>query len=243
MTVPHLLFTVALTVSPADELPVVEAQFTKTPVTVDGKLDDAIWKNAKVYSLVLGKDRVKKGQRLAEAGKMRVAWDDKHLYIGVEWTDSDIVAKGKADHEMHFRLGDLCEVFLRHEDQERYWELYVTSAQKKSCFWLKRRGGRLQTDADFGMRVAAHVNGTLNQSDDTDRSWSAELAIPAKDLTAHGAPFGTTSNWRLLVARYNYNKGRSWKDPELSMTPQLTRTKYHRIHEHARLRLLKPKQE
>lgn len=233
---------VTLLAAPAeDRLPIVEAPFTKTPITVDGKLDEEVWKEAKVYTLVLGKDREKKGARLAEAGKFRVAWDKATLYVGIEWTDHDIVAKGEKDHDLHFQLGDLCEVFLRHEDQERYWELYVTPAQKKSCFWFKRRRDPLQVDREFGLRVAARVDGTLNERDDTDRGWSAEMAISSKDLTAHGALFGPQSSWRLLVSRYNYQKGRSWEEPELSMMPQLTKTKFHRIHEHARLKLLPPR--
>ena len=226
-------------VQAASKIPVMQAIHTEEPIKVDGKLDEAIWKKARVYRLALGADRAATGKALKEPGEVRLAWDADHLYVGVDWVDSEVVAKGTKDHEYHFMLGDLCELFLKPENKKRYWELYATPAQKKSCFWFKQRGAKLQIDRDFGLRVAAHVKGTLNDGKGNDRGWSAEMAVPREDLTRHGAKFGPGSSWRILVARYNYSTGEAWKTPELSMTPKLSRTNYHSIDEYARLEFVR----
>ena len=53
--------------------------------------------------------------------------------------------------------------------------------------------------------VAARINGTLNDSDDRDKGWSFELAIPVSDLAEKGVPFDGKEPWKLLLARYNYD--------------------------------------
>ena len=55
------------------------------------------------------------------------------------------------------------------------------------------------------MKVAAKIEGTLNNWEDKDKYWTAEMAIPVKDLTARGDSFGPGSHWVVLLARYNYS--------------------------------------
>ena len=227
---------------PADgDPPLMEAAHTDGPIELDGQLNEPAWEQTRVYSLQLAADQAPQGKTLGEQGQVRLLWDADHLYVGIAWEDHDLLARGTRDHQMHFRLGDLCELFLKHEGHQQYWELYGTPAQKKSCFWFERRGTRIQTDKEFGLRVATHLDGTLNDSSDRDSGWSAELAVSSKDLTRTGTKFGPGSSWRILVARYNYSTERGRRRPELSMTPQLSRNSYHLLEEHARLEFLPAK--
>jgi len=220
--------------------PVMTARYAPTPVKIDGVLDDEVWRNAAVYPLVLGKDRLELGNELAEAGEARVAWDDANVYVAVKFQDSDIVAEGQEDQLHHYKMGDLVELFLKPDDETWYWELYATPASKRTSFWFPGRG-RLGLDSGWdyqcGLRVAAKCQGTLNNWQDKDASWTAEMAMPIKDLTARGEKFGPGAKWWILVSRYNYSRYLPWK--ELSMTPQLSRTSYHLQEDYAVLELVK----
>jgi len=172
---------------------------------------------------------------LAESGEVRLVWDDKYFYAGIKFYDSDIIAKGKEDQMHHYKLGDLVELFLKPEDQTWYWELYATPGNKKTSFRLPERGNL--TLRSCGLRVAAHCKGTLNNSRNRDRYWTAEMAMPIKDLINPDQEFAPGSNWRILVARYNYTRHLSV--PELSMVPQISKTNYHLHEEYGVLELTK----
>lgn len=218
------------------------AKYTSTPIQLDGRLDDPAWKDACVYQLSLSEDKVAEDQSLQNPGEVRLAWDDQYFYVGAKFFDTDIVAEGKKDQEHHYVKGDLCELFLKSDSFTWYWELYGTPANKKTSFWFPgwgRIGLPSMEDYRCGLKVAARVEGTLNNWRDKDEYWVVEMAMPIKDLIAEGGSFGPESDWRILVARYNYSRYLDNQGPELSMTPQLSKTNYHLIKEYARLKLQK----
>ena len=228
-------------VAPTSAVSVMVAKYATSPISLDGKLDEDVWKNAAAYPLNLAADKAAEGP-LEEKGQVRVAWDDEFLYVGIVYTDSDVYAEGEEDEMMHFSLGDVAELFLKQADSPYYWEMYATPRGKKSTLWFPGRGrfglpGAINYTS--GLQVAAQIDGTLNDWTDKDKSWSAEMAVPVKDLTAYGADFGPDSDWRILVARYNYSTGLSVIGPEYSMTPALSRTFFHLTDEYAVLKLEK----
>ena len=143
----------------------------------------------------------------------------------------------------HYKMGDLCELFLKPADKTWYWELYATPLGKKTTFWFPGRGRTGLpsnfTDYSSGLKVGAQVNGTLNKWEDKDAYWTAEMAMPIKDLTARGEKFGPEADWRILVARYNYSRYSKRQGPEHSTVPQLSKVNYHLLEEYAKLKLIK----
>jgi len=117
----------------------------------------------------------------------------------------------------------------------------VTPAGKKTTFFFPSKGYLglpSPIKHSSGLTVAAQCDGTLNNWTDRDSGWTAEMAMPVKDLTARGEPFGPGASWRILVARYNYSRHLT-QGRELSMTPQLSATNYHLREEYAVLRFVK----
>ena len=216
--------------------PEIKAVRAIGPVTVDGSLDDPSWALAPAYPMSLGGDAVADGKTLQEGGTVKFLWDDQYLYMGVEFQDSDVVAEGEEDGLHHYSLGDLAELFLWPEDQTWYWELYVTPRSKQTTFFFPS-GGRLGLPSGFKegfrMNVGAKVDGTLNDWTDRDRKWTAEMAVPVKDLTARGEKWGPGAAWRVLVGRYNYS--RYLLNTELTMMPKLSKTNFHLRKEYGRL--------
>jgi hypothetical protein len=225
------------------ELPIATlvAKYTDKPVVVDGKLDDPCWKTAAVYKLGLSADKIADDLKLNEGGEVRFAWDDKYLYLAASFEDSDVVAEGIEDGLHHYRMGDLCELFLKPENQNWYWELYVTPHGKKTTFFFPSKG-RLGLPSGFAyqfdLAVAAQVDGTLNDWSDKDRKWTAEMAVPLTELTKRGEIFGVGSLWRVLIGRYNYSYYFD-EGVELSTTPQLPMTSYHLTKNYGILKLEK----
>ncbi|OGV66092.1 MAG: hypothetical protein A3K19_22385 [Lentisphaerae bacterium RIFOXYB12_FULL_65_16] len=219
--------------------PDMTAVYAPKGVNVDGVLDDEVWRLAPAFPLALSKDRQVKNS-LQEAGEVRLAWDENNLYMAVRFQDSDLVAEGEEDQLHHYQMGDLAELFLKPENETWYWELYVTPAGRKTSFWFPGRG-RLGVPSCFkyecGLRVAAKCDGTLNHWQDRDNAWTAEMAMPIKDITARGETFGPGSEWRVFVGRYNYSRYLSRQ--ELSMAPTLPWTDYHLQEHYAVLRFVK----
>ncbi|NMA21726.1 MAG: hypothetical protein GX927_14225 [Lentisphaerae bacterium] len=230
---------------------VVKAIYTSTPVQLDGHLDEAAWQTAPSHWLQLGRAVYDKtplamqasvGNVLREAGEYRLLWDDNYLYVGAIFSDSDLHAYGEEDQLPHYLLGDLAEVFIKPESDTYYWELYATPASKMTTYFIPGRGclmGELLTSAPFDLKVAAQVQGTLNNWHDRDKSWSMEMAIPRKEIERYGAKFEPGHPWRIFLARYNYS--RYLPSKELSSFPQQAETpSFHIIEEYGRLELIKP---
>jgi len=223
---------------------ILVAQYTEKPITVDGILDDPVWLKSTVNHLTLSsadklslkkKDKSPGADQLKEAGEVQLAWDENYLYVGVKFYDSDIVQESAENQQHHYSSGDLAEIFIKPENSTWYWEIYGTPNGKKTVFWFPGRG-RLGLKSGFepGMNlddvlIGARVQGSFNNWEDVDEYWTAEMAIPAKGLTAHGDAFGPGTEWRILVARYNFSRYLTWR--ELSMVPQLSVTNYHLLEE------------
>ena len=220
---------------------IYETIYTKQPVKIDGKLDDQIWRRATSYPLFLSKDKTDSGQALQERGYSKFAWDENYFYVAAELEDSDLIAQGSEDEMHHYRYGDVFELFLKPANQSYYWELYATPAGKKSSFFWPARSYVGLPDClekyKCGLKIAAQCDGTLNNWQDKDAGWTAEMAMPIKDLEAFGYKFGTGHDWTVLVSRYNYS--RYLNELEYSMSPQLSRTSFHLYEEYAVLEFKK----
>jgi hypothetical protein len=208
------------------------------PVKIDGRLDDPVWQQAPAYDLNLSQDKLDAGKALIEGGNVRLAYDDKYVYAGFDFTDSDVVAEGKEDDMRHFRFGDVAELFLSPDGRPYYWELYVTPAGRKTAFFFPS-AGRIELPSSIeyqcGLKVTAEVQGTLNHWRNRDRGWTGEMAMPIADLTAEGDKLDGSQPWSVFVGRYNHSAHIGKK--ELSMTPVLPETSYHLREHYAMLKL------
>jgi hypothetical protein len=214
-----------------------------TPIQLDGRVDKAVWQGVTPVIFDVPREFQKLGQSMEERGSARLLWDDRFLYIAIEFTDSDLVALGKEDDEEHHSLGDVAEIFLKPAEQPWYWEFHVTPGQHASTYWHVGRGRfSLREDRhvrprffDFGVQL----QGTLNNWRDRDKGWTAEVAIPFDKLDRDHERSSPRENWTILLARYNYTRYRTQATgPELSSWPCLSRASFHLVDEYAQLRLV-----
>jgi len=219
---------------------VVQAVWSETPVVLDGKRDDAIWKSAPSYPLALSQKTATKHSEPQDAGAVQFAWDEDFFYAAFSFRDEDVVQESDKDQTHLYTSGDLAELFLKPEKGTWYWELYAAPNGTQTAFFFPGRG-RLGLPSGFtypsGLKTSATFDGTLNEWKDRDTGWSAEMAIPRKELADVGIPLDPEHPWRIFVGRYNYSRYLPFK--ELSMMPAQREDNYHLYEGWADLELVK----
>src|SRR2546421_581285 len=115
--------------------------------------------------------------------------DDEHLCILGELQEPHVVGTITKKNAVIFHDNDF-EVFIDPDgDNHNYYEFEMNALNTIWELTLEkpyRDGGpaRLGTNID-GLRSAVHVEGTLNDPADTDRSWCVEIAMPWKGLAKY----------------------------------------------------------
>jgi len=230
----------------------VKAQYASIPVIIDGQLDDDVWKTAPVYKMDIPADNTnpslpeylqkKIPEKILEDADVQIAWDHNYIYIAARMKDTDLHCYGNEDQMFYFNLGDVLEVFIKPDQETYYWELYCAPNSRKTSFFFPGRGSKFLPLSEKyrmpGQKTAASVNGTLNKWEDKDDSWTAEMAIPIKELSVHGNKVGPGNRWKILVSRYNHNRYFSF--PELSSFPKLSKASFHMYEEYALVEFLLP---
>ena len=169
-----------------------------------------------------------------EGATVRFGWDDSGLYVFVELVDSSLIALNREDEQLHFETGDVFELFIKPLNDTYYLEMYaIPSGNKTTLFFPRDRSG-MELD-DF---LRGHnFHGLEVSVEETSTGWNAQLFVPATQLTALGATWGAGAEWTVFCGRYNY-ASEELVDPELSMTPPLSKTNYHLTDEYALLKLV-----
>jgi carbonic anhydrase/acetyltransferase-like protein (isoleucine patch superfamily) len=183
--------------------PTYRCRRIKTPVEIDGALDEAAWKVAEPA-----------GQFMLSSGsgapkfptEARLCWDETHLYVSFSCQDSDIWGTYlKRDEPLYDE--EVVELFLcPSANLAHYFEFEVSP--RNTVFDAKvfsPAGDRRMMVVDrewdaAGMRTAVRVSGTLDRRDDHDIGWIVEMAIPFKSLGLAGPP-KPNEQWRMNLYR------------------------------------------
>jgi hypothetical protein len=181
------------------------------PPMIDGKLDDAVWKDAAWtddFVDIEGDAKPKPRFRT----RVKMAWDDTALYIAAELEEPHVWAKLDKHDTVIFNDPDF-EVFLDPDgDNHQYGELELNA---KNTTWdllltkpYKDSGRALNGWEIIGLKSAVHVQGTLNDAGDRDTGWSVEIAWPwdgLKELSTAAAPPKDGDRWRINFSRVEWD--------------------------------------
>jgi len=162
-----------------------DCPFTKTPIVMDGKLDDGAWATARWsddFTDIQGPELPAPRYRT----RVKMLWDDTYLYIGALIEDPHVWGTLKKHDDIVFRDNDF-EVFIDpNGDAREYYELEVNALGTIFDLYLHRRykeDGPAEHGWNCeGLKTAIAVNGTLNDPTDRDTGWSLEWAIPWNSL-------------------------------------------------------------
>lgn len=211
----------------------VSVAWAPSPVQVDGVLDDAVWRAAPRHAFVLPANMA--GRAAAYGDEIpayaQLALDDRFLYVAAWFRDRDVQAQGHADQQMHFQLGDTLEVFLGPAKSSWYWEIYATPNARKTLYFFPSPAHQglpsSQAQDPSPLRVAARIQGSLNQWRDEDEGWTVEVAIPLTLLAEQGVPLDADHPWRVLLARVNYSRPSPRAGPDLTTVPGVSWPGFH----------------
>jgi hypothetical protein len=153
----------------------VQAVELRTPITLDGVLDDEAWVAAEPTGEFLQAEP-HAGQPASETTEVRVAFDREALYIAVYCRDTDPTALIVNDIRKDFAQGeqDSFEVLLDTFADRRNGFVFITNPEgARSDTQIANEGREVNQSWDAVWRVAAK-----RQAD----GWTAEIRIPFKTL-------------------------------------------------------------
>jgi hypothetical protein len=154
---------------------VVQAEELRTPIALDGSLDDEAWAQAEPTGEFVQAEP-DEGQPSSEPTEVRIAFDREALYIAVYCRDTDPQALIVNDIRKDFLQGeqDSFEVLLDTFADRRNGFVFITNPEgAKSDTQIANEGREVNTSWDAVWRVAAK-----KQPD----GWTAEIWIPFKTL-------------------------------------------------------------
>lgn len=184
---------------------------TSAPITLDGKLDEAVWSQASAAEPFVRfvNDET---QAVAQQTQARMAWDDRFLYIAYHCQDADVWSLMEIEDELLCRE-EVVEAFIDPDgDGRNYVEIEVNPANAHIDLLIthprKVKGWEKLARWDMkGLRTATHVTGTLNQRGDIDQGWTCEIAVPFEALgnldNLAPMPPREGDRWRIQLFRFD----------------------------------------
>ena len=208
-------------------------KYTKTPITIDGRLNDPAWEKANLLSLYIPVTDVEPISKT----ETRLMWDDNYLYVGFKAYDKDVWSH-LTERDTQTCTEDVLEVFLQtNPAEEPYFNFEINALGTiYDAYNLKRRAGgddhhRWRRWNIEGIKTAIHVEGEINNPDGIDKYWQMEVAIPFAELaTLKGKTPQPGDKWHFQVSRYDYSIYLP-NGVELTASTKLTRVDFHLVEE------------
>ncbi|MEO3404608.1 carbohydrate-binding family 9-like protein [Mucilaginibacter sp. CAU 1740] len=182
----------------------------KHPPVIDGDVEDTVWQQAKWsadFQDIEGELKPKPPLQT----NVKMLWDDSCLYVAARLYDPHVWAYLTHRDDVVYGDNDF-EIFIDPANNtHNYYEIEVNALNTIFDLFLTRayrNGGAAVPGWDtHGLRSAVKVLGTLNNTSDTDKGWTVEMAIPFKALhdgfSKVRIKHGTL--WRINFSRVEYD--------------------------------------
>ena len=168
-----------------------------SPIRIDGRIDDEAWMHADVIS-AFQQEEPDNMMAPTEETSMRIAYDDRYLYVGVEMLMRDVAdlrdglgRRGSAPPSDKLTIG----FDTAHDHQNAY--IFEVNASGVQNDYLVVDDTRTNSDYEAVWEVA-----TLR----TARGWNAEFRIPFSQMR-FPAQMGDRTVWGFNVARNVFARG------------------------------------
>lgn len=155
------------------------------PIQIDGKLSPGEWDAIPWTSDFVDIEGDKQPAPTLQT-RAKMAYDDEGMYFAA-WMEEPHVWANLTQHDAVIYHDNDFEVFLNPtNDTHNYLEYEINALGTDWDLYLSRPyrdNPVVLNNWEFaGMKKAVHIDGTLNNPKDTDRSWSLELFIPWESL-------------------------------------------------------------
>ncbi|RZL16752.1 MAG: hypothetical protein EOO62_00270, partial [Hymenobacter sp.] len=196
-------------------------QHTSQPLTLDGNLRESDWQKAPWTTDFVDIEGSKKPLPTYQT-RVKMLWNDSTLFIAATLQEPQIWATQTHHDDIIYKDNDF-EVFIDPDNNaHQYFEVEVNAINKIFDLYLPKpyrdKGDALISWDVAGLRSGVAINGTLNQPQDQDKSWTVEMAIPLKALRM-GFPWqppAEGTQWRINFSRVEWDtKVAGTKNPKL----------------------------
>lgn len=178
-------------------------------LSIDGKADEKSWQLAAWSSEFADiEGEIKPDPKFRT--RMKMLWDEQNLYIFAELEEPHVWAYYDQHDMIVFHENDF-EVFIDPEgDTRNYFEIEI-NAQNTIFDLLMDKPYRNRGHVNIpwnvkGLESAVFVDGSLNDSSDSDKGWSVEMKIPFSSLVAKEKYAIPTdgSTWKINFSRVQW---------------------------------------
>src|SRR6187431_3397618 len=160
--------------------PVYKVAKARETIKVDGKMDEAAWKNAQVVSFdnFFRNDKPVDKQK----SKFRMLWDSTSIYLFYECEDTSLTSR-ETNFDGRPYLDDCAEFFVVPVPDSLYmhfgFEINITKAAYDYIVLWKYYKDRTIFIRDYNpvYKVEVTYEGTINNDKDKDKGWKMEFAI------------------------------------------------------------------
>jgi hypothetical protein len=214
----------------AEDVPTYEIRRAASPPTIDGRLDEPVWRSAESVG-----DFVfpwwQQGEKEQTVAKM--LWDEKCLYVSYDCKDAHIWSD-HIERDSEVWKDDCVEVFTApNPDQPHNYFNIEMNVRRAFLDQHHPDGPGVEVPREWnssGIKIAVTIEGTLNDDSDLDRSWILEAAIPFENFAgvAKRIPPAPRDAWRLNLNRLGgkTNPQFSQWSPSGTEEPQFHAPKY-----------------
>lgn len=220
------------------EVPVAQVRRLRPgeTIAIDGHFGEAAWSRAQVLTMSdsLGRDRP-----VRFPTKLRLLFDNDHLYVAFEAEDADISDRySKRDDPIYEH--EAVELFVMPNVQVPATGPYIEmqASPRGVIFDASFTGPRqgMNTKFNAGQRVANQLDGTINDNR-PDRRWRSEWAVPFASIPGAGAP-KPGDEWRMnafRIEKFTAGSGvqgeyTAWSPPKVG--------DFHAVHRFGRMRFV-----
>ncbi len=183
-------------------VPKYEVKRAASRIHVDGKLDDAAWKDANTLTFQFPWE-FQTGAK--QKTTVRILWDDENLYLGYDCEDADIFAQYQKHDDPTYK-DDAVELFINPNPAGHFYYGLEMNARAVLYDYFYVFPDFLIARFDMsGVQLATNIRGTLNVRGDRDEGWSLEVAIPwnnFQELTKKLPP-APGSTWTANMNRWD----------------------------------------
>ena len=221
----HLLLALALaaTAAVASAQPVYDCRRTSGTMTIDGRLTEATWEQAPwtdTFRDIRGREE---GPHPTLSARAKMLYDDEYLYVGACVEETDISATLTQHDAIVWKDNDF-EVFLDPYGTGRlYYEIECNALGTVMDLCMEKpycEGGSFMLGWDCqGLRLAVWRDGSLNSSNDTDRGWTVEMAIPFASLQHDFDDPRQHRVWRMNFSRVEWPRDKSAREENWVWAP------------------------
>lgn len=184
---------------------------THEPVTIDGIPDEPQWNKVNWTNMFTD---ISGGSKTAPRflTRARMLWDENYFYVAAEMEEPHIWATLRNRDDRIYN--DNCfEVFIDPDgDTRNYCELEINALNTVWDLLLTGTYRDVRKPAVSGwdikgLKTSVSIKGSLNNPDDKDTGWTAEIAIPWKalrELTSASVPPHNNDQWRINLMRVEW---------------------------------------